>query len=59
MLTTKTSGSSLLKVKMSAIALHLCGLARKAAQARPILFDLQHIVREFGLGRLAGGVNGY
>jgi len=54
-----TSDSPLLKPKISAIALQLCCLACEAARGRPILFDLLHIAREFGLGRLAGGANGY
>jgi hypothetical protein len=53
MLNTPTSGSHLLKLKISAIALHLCCMALKIAQGRPISFHLLHIAREFGLGRLA------
>jgi hypothetical protein len=59
MLNTKMSGNLLLKLKMSAIALHLCCIACKAARGRPILFHLLHIAREFGLQRLTGRANGY
>jgi len=54
-----TTESHLLKLKISAIALHLCCIAWEVARGRPILFDLLQIAREFGLGRLAAGRNGY
>jgi hypothetical protein len=54
MLNTITSGSHLLKLKVSAIALHLCCIALKVARGRPISFHLLHIAQEFGLGGLAG-----
>ena len=38
----------LIKRKISAIALHLCCIALKVAQGRPISFHLLHIAREFG-----------
>jgi Divergent InlB B-repeat domain len=49
-----TTGSHLLKFKISAIALHLCCIAFKVARGRPVSFHLLHIAQEFGLGRLAG-----
>jgi hypothetical protein len=49
-----TTGSHPLKLKISAIARHLCCIAYKVARGRPISFHLLHIAREFGLGRLAG-----
>jgi Divergent InlB B-repeat domain len=48
-----TTGSHLPKLRISAIALHLCCIAFKLARGRPISFHLLHIAREFGLGRLA------
>jgi Protein of unknown function (DUF1573) len=56
MLPTKTSGSPLLKLKMSAIALHLCCIACKTARGRPILFDFLQVAREFGLRRREWGL---
>jgi hypothetical protein len=53
MLNTITSGSHLLKLKVSAIALHLCCIALKVARGRPISFHLLHIAQEFGLRRHA------
>jgi hypothetical protein len=57
MLNTTTSGSPLLQLKISAIALDLRCIACKAARVTPISF--LHIAREFGLERLAGGANEY
>jgi hypothetical protein len=48
-----TTGSHLPKLRISAIALHLCCIAFKVARGRPISFHLLHIAQEFGLGRLA------
>jgi hypothetical protein len=53
MLNTISNGSHLLKLKVSAIALHLCCIAFKVARGRPISFHLLHVAREFGFGRLA------
>ena len=49
-----TTGSHLLKLKIFAIALHLCCIAFKVARGRPISFHLLHIAQEIGLGRLTG-----
>jgi len=57
MLNTTTSGSPLLQLKISAIALHLCCIACKVARVTPI--SLLHIARKFGFGRLAEGANEY
>jgi hypothetical protein len=48
------TGSYLLKVRIFAIALHLCCIAYKIARGRPISFHLLHIGQELWLGPLAG-----
>ncbi len=46
-----TTRSHLLKLKIFAIALHLCCIAFKATRGRPIWFHLLHIAQKFGLYR--------
>jgi hypothetical protein len=48
-----TTGSHFPKLRILAIALHLCCIVLKVARGRPISFHLLHFAQEFGLGRLA------